>query len=193
LLQEHGRQLPAGANEKIHLILESTGEMGKLIEDLLVFSHVSYEPMKKRRVDVRRLAREALAESQEGNGHDVEVVIDELPPCQADRALLKQVFLNLIENALKFTQRCERAEIHVSFTQSNGETVYFIRDNGVGFDSSKSDSMFVAFHRFHRESDFKGSGLGLALVKRIVDRHGGRIWAEGEVNRGSTFYFTLGK
>lgn len=194
LIAENGPQLPAGALDKIQMILISTQETGKLVEDLLAFSQISREPMKKRRVDLRRLAREALAELRdECEGRDVEVVVEELPSCRADRALLKQVFLNLLANALKFTQPRERAEIRVGFSQSNGETIYFVHDNGVGFDETYSESLFVAFHRLHRTQHFKGSGVGLALVKRIVERHDGRIWAEGEVDRGATFYFTLGK
>ncbi len=193
LLEEHGAQLPPGAVEKIDMILNSTDEMGKLIEDLLLFSQVKSEPMRKRRVDMRRLAREAIDDlDDERQGRNVEVQIGELPSCQADRSLLKQVLLNLLGNALKFTRLCERAEIRVGFTQPDGETVYFVRDNGVGFDMSHSESVFLVFHRLHKAHSFEGSGVGLALVKRIIDRHGGRIWAEGKTNHGATFYFTLG-
>ncbi len=192
LLEEHGDQLPAGAAEKARMILDGTREMGKLIEDLLTFSRVSREPMRKRRVDVRRLAREALEELRDQQkGRDVEVVIDELPPCRADRALLKQVFLNLLANALKFTRLRERAKIRVGFTETDGETVYCICDNGVGFDMSHSESIFLAFHRLHKAHHFEGSGVGLALVKRIIERHGGRIWAESIKECGATFYFAL--
>lgn len=194
LLENHRAQLPAEAIDMIHMILDSTHEMGKLMEDLLTFSRVSREPMRKRRVDMRRLAREALEELEDQReGRDVEVVIDELPSCQADRALLKQVYLNLLTNALKFTRSHEQAEIQVGFTQPNGEAVYFVRDNGIGFSMSHSDSIFLAFHRLHRTHDFEGSGVGLALVKRIIERHGGRIWAESQTGQGATFYFTLGE
>ncbi len=194
LLHDEGAQLSAGAIEKVQMILDSTDEMSKLIEDLLTFSQVSREPMKKRQVDLRRLAREALNElREEKKGREIEVVIDELPPCQADRALMKQVFLNLLTNSLKFTRPRERAKIHVGFTQPNGETVYFVRDNGVGFDMRHSDSIFVAFHRLYRAQHFEGSGVGLALVKRIIERHSGRVWAEGQPDQGATIYLTLGE
>jgi signal transduction histidine kinase len=194
LLEEDGAQLPASAIEKAHMILDSTRQMGQLIEDLLAFSRVGREPMKKRRIDTRRLASEALAELRDTRkDRDVEVLIDELPPCRADRALLKQVFLNLLANALKFTRQCERAEIRVGFTETNGEAVYFVRDNGLGFDMSHSESIFLAFHRLNRVHDFEGSGVGLALVKRIIERHHGRIWAESAENCGATFYFVLGE
>ena len=192
LLHDHGPELPAGALDKVQMILNSTHEMGKLIEDLLLFSQLKNEPMKKRRVDMQRLARAALGElSGELDGRSVEVQIDELPYVQADRALMKQVFLNLLGNALKFTRPCENAQIKVGTKQNNGETVYFVRDNGVGFEPGHSDALFLVFHRLHKSHNFEGSGVGLALVKRIVERHGGRIWAEGVTNLGATFYFTL--
>jgi signal transduction histidine kinase len=194
MLHDHGSELSAGATEKLHMILNSTHEMGKLIEDLLSFSQVTREPMKKRRVDVRRLAREALDELlDQYRGRDVQIVIDELPPCQADRALLKQVILNLLANALKFTRPREHAEIHVGFRQFHGEVVYFVQDNGIGFDTRHAESIFVAFHRLHRARGIEGFGVGLALVKRIIERHGGRIWADAKIDGGATFYFTLGE
>ena len=192
LLEEDGAQLPASAIEKTHMILDSTRQMGQLVEDLLAFSRVGREPINKRRIETRRLAREALAELRDAQeGRDVEVLIDELPPCRADRALLKQVFLNLLANALKFTRSCERVEIRVGFTETDGETVYFVRDNGLGFDMSHAESIFLAFHRLNRTRDFEGSGVGLALVKRIIERHDGRIWAESVEECGATFYFVL--
>ncbi|MFO7974441.1 MAG: ATP-binding protein [Candidatus Hydrogenedentota bacterium] len=194
LLEEDGAQLPASAIEKTHMILDSTQQMGHLIEDLLAFSRVGREPIRKRHIDTGRLAREALAEQRDSQqDRDVEVLIDELPPCRADRALLKQVFLNLLANALKFTRLCEHPKIRVGFTETNGKTVYFVRDNGVGFDMSHSESIFLAFHRLNRAQDFEGSGVGLALVKRVIERHNGRIWAESEKGRGATFYFALGE
>jgi hypothetical protein len=107
--------------------------------------------------------------------------------------LFKQVFLNLLANALKFTRPREKAEIRIGCMETVGETVYFVRDNGVGFDMGKSDSLFVAFHRLHKPSEFEGSGVGLALVRRIVERHNGRIWGESEIDKGAIFYFTLGE
>ena len=194
LLEEDGARLPASAIEKMHMILDSTQQMGQLIEDLLEFSRLGRAPVNRRRIDTQRLAREALAELQAARqGRDVEVLIDELPPCRADRGLLKQVFLNLLANALKFTRSCERTEIRVGFTEANGETVYFVRDNGLGFNMRYSESIFLAFYRLNRMLDIEGSGVGLALVKRIIERHNGHIWAESEEGLGATFYFVLGE
>jgi len=190
LLQDYGPQLPPGAVEKIGIILNSTQEMAKLIEDLLRFSQVSREPLKKRRVDMHRLASEVHDElREERRGRDIEVTIDALPPCQADRSLLKQVFLNLLANALKFTRQREHTEIHVGAMEGDSETIYFVRDNGVGFDMIHADEIFLAFHRVHREYPVEGSGVGLALVKRIIDRHNGRVWAEGLPGKGATIFF----
>lgn len=193
LLEDHGAQLPADGVEKIQMILNSTQQMGQLIEDLLVFSRVGREPLRMRRVDTGRLVREVLAEMWDVYaGRNVEAVIDELPACRADRALLKQVFVNLLGNALKFTQQRERTEVGVGFTETNNETVYFIRDNGIGFDMRELESLFLPFHRLTNARDFVGSGIGLALAKRIIERHDGRIWVESKKDSGTTFYFTLG-
>jgi PAS domain S-box-containing protein len=192
LLQNYSALLPRGATDKIHMILDSTREMGKLIEDLLAFSQVKHEPMKKRSVDMRRLAREAIRELRsEQQGRNLDIEIGELPPCDADRALLKQVFLNLLANALKFTRRCELAEIRVGFEHNGHGSAYFVQDNGVGFGDEYAESIFLPFHRLNKRQDFEGSGIGLALVKRIVEHHSGRIWARSEPGVGTTIFFTL--
>lgn len=192
LLQDHGAQLPPGAAGKIHMILDSTREMGKLIEDFLAFAEVKHEPMKKQRVDLRRPAREAIRELRgEQQGRTLEIVVDDLPPCDADRALLKQVFLNLLANALQLTRPCESAEIRVGYRESGDNTVYFVQDNGVRLEVQHAESIFLPFHRLHKAHYFEGWGIGLALVKRIVEHHAGRIWAESEPGERTTFYFTL--
>ncbi len=193
LLQEHGLHLPVGAVEKIGLILDSTEEMSNLIELLLVFSKVKREPLRKRRVNPLHLAREALRELQdEQEGRTIDVTIDALPPALADRTLLKHVLVNLLANALKYTRTREVSSIYLGFEQSATGTVYFVRDNGVGFDKVDAASIFLPFNRLPNARGFEGSGIGLALVKRIIERHSGRIWAEGEAGRGATIYFTLG-
>jgi PAS domain S-box-containing protein len=194
LLEEHGPALPARAREAIHSILETTQEMGKLIENLLAFAQVDRVPIRRRRTDLARLVREALTDLKDYHqGRAVEIVIDKLPPCHADRALMKQVYLNLLANALKFTRPCEQAEVRAGFMQDEGATVYFVRDNGVGFETNEADSIFLPFHRLHRVQPLQGTGVGLTLVKRIIERHGGRIWAEGKPSGGAAFYFQLGE
>ncbi len=194
LLYTPGAELPAAAAEQVNMILQATDEMGQLIEKLLVFSQAGRVPLKKRRMDLRRLFQEVVKELQhEQGGFIVEIVVEDMAPCQGDRTLLKEVVANLLTNALKFTRRRESARITVGCREVDGETVYFVQDNGMGFDMNDSDLLFVPFHRLHKAVEIEGTGIGLALVKRIIDRHGGRIWAEGERDKGATFYFTLGK
>ncbi len=193
LLAEYGTQMPEGAVEMVNMILGSTDEMAELIESLLRFSQVNQMPIMKRTVDMRAVVEEVLDDLRsELDGREVKIVVEELTPCLGDQALLKQVLLNLMENALKFTRESRPAEIQVGCTKGSEETVYFVRDNGLGFDVSESDAMFLVFNRLHKSHKIEGSGVGLALVKRIVERHGGRVWAEGERDRGATFCFTVG-
>ena len=194
LLHEPGAHLSSEATQQVNMILHATNEMGKLIERLLVFSQISRDPIRKHRVDLKQFFQEALKELEFAQeNRNVEIVIQDLAPCEGDRTFLKEVVVNLLANALKFTRRCERAQITIGCTERNEETIYFVQDNGVGFDMNDSGFLFVPFQRLHNLSDFEGTGIGLALVKRIIERHEGRIWAESEVDHGTTFYFTLGK
>ncbi len=193
LLHEPGAQLSKNAAEQVNMILQATGEMAQLIERLLVFSQASRVALKKRRMDLRRLFQEVVKELQHAQeGFVVEIILEDLTLCQGDRTLLKEVVANLLTNALKFTRRRESARITVGCMETDGETVYFVRDNGVGFDMNDAELMFVPFNRLRKSAGFEGTGIGLALVRRIIERHGGRIWAEGEIDKGATFYFTLG-
>ena len=138
------------------------------------------------------LVREALADLHpDHDGRRVDVALDDLPPCRADPTLLKQVFVNLLANALKFTARQDVARIAVGWCEQGGAPVYFVRDNGVGFDMRYAHKLFGVFQRLHRTEEYTGTGVGLAIVQRIIQRHGGRIWAEAETDRGATFFFTL--
>jgi len=200
LLTEYISQLPTKAQRYLGLVHNSTQQMGHLIEDLLAFSRLSRQPLNKQMVAPAKLVREVLVDLRaEQEGRQVEFIVGDLPACQADPILLKQIFVNLLSNALKFTRQRETARIEIGCgtskgsepTQRSGKTIYFVKDNGVGFDMQYVDKLFGVFQRLHRAEEYEGTGVGLAIVQRIVHRHGGRVWAEAEVDKGAAFYFTL--
>jgi light-regulated signal transduction histidine kinase (bacteriophytochrome) len=166
--------------------------MSQLIDDLLAFSRLGRQELNKHTVNPTTLARESIVSlGTELEGRQVEFTVAELSPCQADLVLLRQVFTNLLENAIKFSSPRETARIEVGCDEEDGKTIYWVRDNGVGFDMQYADKLFGVFQRLHPAGEFEGTGVGLAIVKRIVQRHGGEIWAEAEPDIGATFYFTL--
>ncbi len=197
LLKDYGDLLPSDARPLCKLIYDNSTEMTQLVEGLLRFSRFVREPLHRQSVDLSQLARQALENlHSQQEGRRVEIVIGELPPCQGDPVLLKQVLVNLLSNALKFTRSREVARIEIGSKSPIGlgskpETVYFIRDNGVGFEPSQAEKLFGVFQRLHRQEDYEGTGVGLAIVDRIIRRHGGRVYADGAVDQGATFYFTV--
>jgi PAS domain S-box-containing protein len=172
-----------------------TKRMGNLIEDLLAFSRVGTAPIKKKAVDLNELIRETLHEySPEIQDRQIEWKIEQMGVVEADPALLRLVFANLISNAVKFTGGRTNPKIEIGCTTgSTAETMFFVRDNGAGFDPEYTEKLFGLFQRLHSQEEFEGTGLGLANVQRIILRHGGRVWAEGTLNVGATFYFSLPK
>src|SRR5271157_5726531 len=194
LMTEHAPGLDGDPRRYLQRVSENTRKMGRLIDELLHFSRLGRQPMTRQPVAMADLVRQCLEELQgEREGREVEVILGELPPCRADAALLKQVWLNLLANALKFTRSRAEARIEAGSFARDGETVYFVRDNGVGFDMAYVDKLFGVFQRLHRQEDYEGTGVGLALVQRIIHRHGGRIWAEARPDQGAAFFFTLGR
>ncbi len=192
LLKSYLPQLPPEAQRLLHNVSEGTRRMGQLIDDLLRFSQLGREPLSRKQVNLSALVREALEElGKEQEGRQIELRVSDLAGCMGDPQLLKQVFINLLSNSLKFTRQREMATIEVGCQPPESDTVYFVRDNGVGFDMQYAQKLFGVFQRFHSNSDFEGTGVGLSIVHRIVQRHGGRIWAEAEVGKGATFFFTL--
>jgi len=176
----------------LHRIRINAQLMGQLIDDLLVFSRLGRKEISKQLVDVKTMLRSILETIEsELQGRWVEISVSDLPPCWADPILLRQVFVNLLDNSLKYTSTRDIAQIEVGWEKIEGDEVYFVRDNGVGFDMQFSDKLFSVFQRLHRKTEFEGTGIGLATVQRIIQRHGGRIWAKSEENQGATFYFTL--
>jgi light-regulated signal transduction histidine kinase (bacteriophytochrome) len=158
----------------------------------LDFSRTGRQEMRHERVAVSRLVEEARHElAREIEGRDIEWTIGELPEARGDPVMLRQVFVNLIANAVKYTRSCQPAKIELGSKVEHGETVYYIKDNGVGFDMKYAGKLFGVFQRLHPAREFEGTGIGLANAQRIMRRHGGRIWAESAVNHGATFYFSI--
>jgi signal transduction histidine kinase len=192
LIDEYGSRLDPKAQRYLHSMRASTQQMDRLVEDLLAFSRLGRQPLKRQHADVAELARLALGELEsQTEGRSVDINIETLPPSSADPALLKQVFVNLLHNALKFTRTRPHAIISVTYQDRDGIGVYSVQDNGIGFDMKYVDKAFGVFQRLHKPEEYEGTGVGLAIVHRIISRHGGRIWAEAEVDKGATFYFTL--
>jgi signal transduction histidine kinase len=194
LLNEHGAALPPAVVRSLSIIHESGRQMGRMIDDLLNFSRLGRQALRKQPVDPAAMAREALAAlAEECAGRRVEVTIGDLPGGEADPALFRQVWINLLSNAIKYTRHRETARIDIGCEARDGRPVYFVRDNGTGFDMQYSGKLFGVFQRLHRAEEYEGTGVGLAIVERIIVRHGGRVWAEAAEDRGATFFFTLGE
>jgi len=196
LLEDHKAKLDPEAQRLLGVIDQNTRRMGQLIDDLLAFSRLGRQGITAGRVDMKELARTVADEVQRVEAEaerkgSLEIRIDPLPVARGDRALVRQVISNLLQNAVKFSRGRDNARVEVGSRPDGGLTVYFVKDNGAGFDPRYSDKLFGVFQRLHSAEQFEGTGVGLAIVKRIVQRHGGRVWAEGQVDQGATFYFTL--
>jgi signal transduction histidine kinase len=195
LLNEYAKSLDPEAQRLLQTVRQNAQRMGQLIDDLLAFSRVGRRELDRVPVDLTDVARTVIEELRhEEAGRTVEVVLGDLPRVTADRTMMRQLLVNLIGNAFKFTRRREGggARIEIGTRTEGGETVCFVRDNGAGFDMRYAAKLFGVFERLHRQDEFEGTGVGLALVRRILARHGGRVWGEGKVGEGAVFYFTLG-
>ncbi|MEN6342966.1 MAG: ATP-binding protein [Methanospirillum sp.] len=193
LMLQYGAELPDDAIALVGRARSGVSSAARFIEGLLSFSRLSRQPLVLERVETGELVRAVIAELLAGSdSRRVEIELGPLPPCRADPEMLRHVYQNLLSNALKFTRSRDPARIAVSASTDGGETVYTIGDNGVGFPSEYAARLFDDFARFHDAREYDGSGIGLPLVRRIVERHGGRCWAEGEVDRGASLHFTLG-
>jgi light-regulated signal transduction histidine kinase (bacteriophytochrome) len=167
-------------------------QMGQLIDDLLSFAQLARHEIGRQRFDPRPLVEECFDKLRVQTGNQaVQCITGVLPACDADPALLRQVFMNLIGNAFKYSAKAERPRVQVGYERHGGEEAYFVRDNGVGFDMKYAGKLFGVFQRLHRQEEFEGTGVGLAIVQRIVQRHGGRVWAQAAPGEGAMFYFTL--
>jgi PAS domain S-box-containing protein len=192
LQDEYAPELSSEACHYLDLVQDNARQMGQLIDDLLAFSRLSRKPLARHSVSPADLARQVLEDLwQVQEGRQVKIIIDDLPACQADPSLLKQVYVNLLSNALKYTRKREVARIQVGYQMQDNQPVYYVKDNGVGFDMRYADKLFGVFQRLHRAEEYEGTGVGLAIVQRIIRRHGGHVWADAEVEKGAAFYFTI--
>ncbi|MDD5628196.1 MAG: response regulator [Elusimicrobia bacterium] len=192
LEEEHARSLDDEAKRLLRTIRKNVAAMRRLIDDLLGFSHLSSHKLVSSAIDMSASAQAVWEELKCGcGGRKVELVIQDLPPAQGDPSLIRQVLANLISNAVKFTAGREPARIEVGGEKDQGFNRYYVKDNGAGFDMANADRLFGVFQRLHRADEFEGTGVGLAIVKRIVQRHGGRVWAQAQPEAGAAFFFTL--
>lgn len=192
LLERQAEKLDSAALDMLRAVAKNAERMSQLINDLLRLSRLGRQPLAKEPIDMGALVREVLRElQQQTDARRADVRVGELPEKFGDPALLKQVFTNLLSNALKFTRGRQMPVVEVACREENGQTVFSVRDNGAGFDMGKAKELFGPFQRFHSPQQFEGTGVGLSIVHRIVQRHGGRIWAEAAPDKGATFHFTL--
>ncbi len=194
LEEEHAQQLDAEGRRFLSAVRANSQRMGQLINDLLAFSRLGRAPLRTYPVQLDELVRQAVDELRpDWDGRGIDFTIGRLGSVKADPALLKQVLINLLSNAIKFTRKANAARVEVGCRDEieEGRKIYYVKDNGDGFDMRYADKLFGVFQRLHRPDEYEGSGVGLAIVQRIVNRHGGRIWADATPGAGATFYFTL--
>jgi len=192
LLEDYGDKLDDEGRRLLNIIRSSTQKMGELIEDLLALSRVGRKDIEVLDIDMDKLAKAVFDDIKTTMPErELQFILKPLPPAYGDPGMIRQVFVNLLSNAIKFTTPKKAATIEVDGWGNENENIYCVRDNGVGFDVQYTNKLFGTFQRLHSTEEFEGTGIGLAIVQRVIKRHGGRVWAEGKVNEGATFYFTL--
>ena len=194
LEKDQAEKLDDEGKRRLKIIQDNVKRMNRLIDDLLALSRISRAELNRKKVDMNALAISAWKSLLDSNpGITADLRIDDLPKASGDGSLLMQVFSNLLSNAAKYTGKRKIALIEVGGEAKGKEIFYYVKDNGAGFDMKYYDKLFGVFQRLHSESDYEGTGVGLAIVQRIIHRHGGRVWAEGKLGKGATFYFSLPK
>jgi light-regulated signal transduction histidine kinase (bacteriophytochrome) len=192
LLEDYADKLDDEGKHLLNTVKDNIQKMGALIDDLLTLSRIGRKEIELSKIDMDKLAQTTFDEIKATvSEREIQFDIKPLPPAHGDEGLLHQVFFNLLFNAIKFTRTRGNAIIEVGGYAEGIENVYYVKDNGIGFDMQYADKLFGAFQRLHSDKQFEGTGIGLAIVQRVIQRHGGRVWAEGKVNEGATFYFTL--
>ena len=191
LQEDYDDKLDDEGRRVLNVIRNSSQEMGRLIDDLLAFSRLGRSEVSGADVDMGALVRSVLDEMRRENDRLPEVELRALPPAHGDSALLRQVWINLLSNAAKFSAKADQPRVEVGGYPEGSACVYYVKDNGAGFDMKYYDKLFGVFQRLHRSDEFPGTGVGLAIVQRVVSKHGGKVWAQGAVGQGATFFFTL--
>jgi light-regulated signal transduction histidine kinase (bacteriophytochrome) len=191
LLKTNLDKFDAQGQEDLKVIMSNAIHMGNLIDDLLNFSRLGRADIKKNVVNMTEMVQTIVKDTSSVGSQKAEVRINNFEEAECDPALMRQVWTNLISNAFKYSRKSETPVIEIGSTGHNGHQTYYIKDNGAGFDMQHSDKLFAVFQRLHKVTEYEGTGVGLALVQRIISKHGGRIWAEGKVGEGAAFYFTL--
>lgn len=193
LEEDFGDRLDEDGRRYLEVIQSNAVQMGRLIDDLLRFSRLGRQPLNASNMALEPLVHDAFREAAaEVPVERIQLIVGPLPDCRGDANLLRQVLVNLLSNAIKFTRHVADPRVEVGANEQNGKVVYFVRDNGAGFDMRYANKLFGVFQRLHGHDEFPGTGVGLAVVRRIIERHGGRVWAESEPGKGAAFYFTLG-
>ncbi len=194
LEEEYGSRLDAEGQRLLGIIRNNTKNMGQLIDDLLVFSRLGRKELQITEIDLEKIAQDIFNElTLAETDRKITLTLKKLPKVYGDATMIRQVMINLISNAMKFTRPKKVAKIEIGVNKKASETVYYVRDNGVGFDMKYVDKIFGVFQRLHTSEEFEGTGVGLAIVQRVIHRHGGKVWAKGQINRGATIFFTLPK
>ncbi|MDB5273439.1 MAG: hypothetical protein JWO58_1806 [Chitinophagaceae bacterium] len=194
LLEDYTGQLDDEAKRLINIVISNSQKMGTLIDDLLSFAKLGRKDLTKTSFSMKLLVESVWEDAYRlEQNRTIEFILDELPDTYAEKATIQQVWINLISNALKYSRKQEKTVIQISWEDQDKEIIYFIKDNGIGFDMQYYDKLFGVFQRLHSPQEFEGTGVGLAIVQRIIEKHGGKIWATSKPNEGSTFYFSLPK
>jgi two-component system sensor kinase len=192
VMEDYEDKLDDEGKRLLNIIRENTHKMGQLIDDILLLSRASRQEMKFTKIDMEELVKRVFEEQKiSAEDQDVRLDIKSLSPSYGDRSLLQQVFANLISNSFKFTAPKEERIIEVGSENGKNEVIYYVKDNGVGFDMKYMDKLFGLFQRLHGTGEFEGTGVGLSIVQRVIRRHGGTVWGEGKLNEGATFYFSI--
>jgi len=194
VIEDYENELDEEGVRLLNIIRENTKKMGQLIDDILLLSRAGRQEMNMSELDMKSLAENVYREfNQDTENRNIKYVVGDLPRVVADRSLMTQVLTNLVGNAIKFTGKTQNPQIEVGFKEDEDNYIYYVKDNGEGFNMKYYDKLFGLFQRLHSQDEFEGTGVGLSIVQRIISRHSGRVWGEGEVGVGATIYFSLPK